>query len=121
MAARPVQIRTNKGETLMIISSLLLVLAAAMPAAPASNPIHLHPHVSVQDDRVFFRLNNPTKSFRDVKIDGHTYTLASHQTLDIKAPVGTLIYSDSRSYSHKRGDLLLEVSTAQDKTLVRLD
>lgn len=105
----------------MIISSLALLLAAAMPVAPTSNPIHLHPRVKVQDDRIAFVLTNPTGGFRDVKIDGRTYTIGSHQTLGIKVPAGTVIFSASRSFSHRVGEVLFEVTAIQNHTNIRLD
>ncbi len=105
----------------MIISSLALVLAAAMPVAPTSNPIHLHPKVKVLDERVNFTLFNPTMSFRDVIMGGHTYTVESHHTLGVKAPAGTVVFVASPGRSHKRGEFLLEVRPQENNTRISLD
>ena len=105
----------------MLISSLVFALAASGLASPFPNPIHLHPRVKVQDDRVLLKLVNDSDGFRDVKIAGQTYTVERHQALNVKAPAGTMIYSESSGRTHHRGDVLLEVTPAQNNTRITLD
>ena len=94
----------------MILASLTLAaMVATAPAGPFANLVHLHPHTS-PDTRVTLTLVNQAPSFRDIKVDGHAYTIRSGQTLVVKAPVGTRIYAESRTPTLRRGDLLLEVS-----------
>ena len=96
----------------MILTSLALAaMVATAPSSPLSNLIHLHPHTN-PDTRVTLTLINRAYSFRDVKVDGHAYTIPSGQTLTVRAPIGTRIYADSRTPTLHRGDLLLEVSAA---------
>ncbi len=103
----------------MMLSSLALALAASALASPFPNPINLHPHMP--DGRIAVRLVNENEGFRDVTIAGRNYTLLRHGVLDIKAPAGTMIYSNSPSHTHKRGDLLLEVKPANNNGVISLD
>ena len=41
-----------------------------------------------KDTRVFITLVNKGVTFRDVKIDGHVYTLQPHDLLTVKGPAG---------------------------------
>ena len=94
----------------MILTSLALAaMVATAPASSLGNLIHLHPH-TLPDTRISLRLVNQAPSFRDVKVDGHAYTIPAGQALRIKAPVGTLVYADSRTPSFHRGDVMLEVT-----------
>ncbi len=96
----------------MILASLTLAaMVATAPAGPFANLVHLHPH-SNPDTRVTVTLVNQAHSFRDVKVDGHAYTIPCGQTLVVRAPIGTRIYADSRTPTLHRGDLMLEVSAA---------
>lgn len=89
------------------VSAALSPLASAMPIG---SPIHLHPRVHRTDDRVYLSLHNQSLSFREVKIDGHTYVLRAHESINIKAPVGTAVFADSRMSAYRRGDLILVVA-----------
>ena len=101
----------------MIYTSLLAVaMSASAVVSPLSNFIHLHPHAAQPDTRVSVTLYNKAHLFRDVKVDGRTYTVTPDHRLTIKAPVGTVVYADSRMYQHRRGDKLLEVTPQTDHT-----
>lgn len=97
---------------------LALLASAAMPNL--SNVVHLHPRTA-PDTRISVRLVNDTPRFQDVKVDGHVYTVLGHQTLRVKAPAGTVIYSESRTMSYRRGDAMLTMSPALDNHNVLLN
>ena len=110
MAANSVESTEKQRETPMILASLALAaIVATAPASSLNNLVHLHGH-TLPDTRVSLRLVNQAPSFRDVKVDGHAYTIPAGQALRIKAPVGTLIYADSRTPAFHRGDVMLEVT-----------
>ena len=103
----------------MIYSTLAVLALSASATMPFSNPIHLHP--KAPDTRVEVMLYNKADGFRDVKIEGHVYTVMPHQMLDIKAPAGTVVYADSRTLSLKRGDAILTVTDKLNHQRVDLD
>ncbi len=106
----------------MLYTSLLAVaMSASAAASPLSNFIHLHPHAARPDARVIVTLYNKATLFRDVKVDGHTYTVTPQHTLTIKAPVGTVVYAASRMHDFHRGDVLLEVTPKIDHTRIDLN
>ena len=99
----------------MIYTSLaVLALSASAAVSPFSNLIHLHPHAASADTRVMVTLVNGSNGFRDVKVAGQVYTVLSHRTITIKAPVGTVVYAASRTPSYKCGDVMMEVNPKLD-------
>jgi hypothetical protein len=106
----------------MIYTSLaVLAMSASAVINPFSNLVHMHPRPAQPDTRIRVTLYNNTLGFRDVKIDGHTYTVLEHHSLDIKAPVGTVVYAASRTSTHRRGDAILEVKPELDHQRVNLN
>lgn len=106
----------------MIYTSLaVLALSASAAVSPLSSLVHLHPRTRPADTRVSLTLINSNPSFRDVQVDGHTYTVEPQHTLMIKAPAGTLVYAASRSLLHRRGDTLLEVTPTLNGQRVKMD
>ena len=106
----------------MIYSSLaVLALSASAAVNPFTHVVHMHPKAAQPDTRVSVVLYNSSVGFRDVKIDGHVYTVLSHNKLTIKAPAGTVIYADSRTPTYHRGDVMLEVTPQLDHQKVNLD
>ena len=104
----------------MIYTSLaVLAMSASALASPLSGPVHLHP--KMPDTRINLSLYNNAHSFRDVKIDGHMYTVPSHQLLLVKAPAGTVIFADSRTSRFRRGDIMLEVSPQNDNQKIVIE
>ena len=93
----------------MIYTSLaLVVLSASAAVSPLSRMVHLHPQA---DSRVSITLHNSGTMFQDLLINGHDYEVKSHEGLTIKAPAGTVVYSNSATNGHRRGDVLLEMSS----------
>jgi hypothetical protein len=110
----------------MIYSSLAVIALAASAVVPSASAapslgslVHLHPHTL--DSRVNVSLVNKSYTFIDVKIKGETYTVRSHETLFVKAPAGTVVYSNSFMPNHKVGDALLSITPAINNTHVVLD
>jgi hypothetical protein len=104
----------------MIYSSLaVLALSASAMANPLTNLVHLHPRHAQPDTRVTVVLHNKAIGFRDVKIDGHIYTVQPHGSIEVKAPVGTVVYADSQLAHYKRGDAIVELTAKlKDKQVV---
>jgi hypothetical protein len=95
----------------MIYTSLaVLALSASAVMNPITHLVHMHPRPAQADNRVSVVLYNNGNSFQDVKVDGHFYTVNAHHTLEVKAPAGTVVYAASRTFSHRRGDAILEVT-----------
>jgi hypothetical protein len=102
----------------MIYTSLAVVaLAASAAIPPFTNLIHLHPHDKT-DSRVTVLLVNKSDRFRDVKLDGHTYTVNVGSALSVKAPIGTVIYRDSAAPFHPKGEVLIAVKAGMDHQIV---
>ena len=104
----------------MILSSLAAVVLSASAFSPLSHLVHLHPKAAQPDTRISVTLINQASSFRDVKVDGRVYTIGSHGTLTIKAPAGTPVFAESRTFEYRRGDLMLEIgATKTDSVTLR--
>jgi len=100
-----------------IASSLAVLLVAGAMAPVAANAwplgrlLHLHPTVSnSQDTRISVQVFNKGVGLQDLKVDGHIYTVLSHESLTIKAPAGTTVFAASPGYRHRKGDLLFAVT-----------
>jgi hypothetical protein len=105
----------------MFYSSLaVLALASSAALPPIATPVHFHPGAQ-KDTRVNVSLFNRTDTFRDVLIGGENYTVHPHELINIKAPVGTVIYVNSYMPRHHRGDALLSITPADNNTKVVLD
>ena len=72
------------------------------------------------DQRISFSLRNDSRSFHDLRIDGHTYTVPPKQGLTIKAPVGTIIYADSRFSTFQPGDTIVIVNASLQNARVEM-
>ena len=103
----------------MIYSSLaVLAMSATAAIGPFTNLIHLHPKPAQTDNRVSVEIFNKGITFRDVKIDGHIYTLQAHHGITVKAPVGTVVYADTPTPAFHHGDAILEVSPSTPKVVI---
>ena len=104
----------------MIYTSLAVrALSASALASPLSTPVHLHP--KMPDTRINLSLYNKANGFRDVKIDGHSYTVPAHESLRVKAPAGTVIFADSRTPRFRRGDVMLQVTPQNDNQKIVIE
>jgi len=106
----------------MIYSSLaVLAMSASAIVNPFSNLVHMHPRPAHPDTRITVTIYNKAAGFRDLKIDGQIYTVLSNQELLIKAPKGTLVYTNSTMLTHHRGDLILQITPELNNQSVILD
>ena len=106
----------------MVYSSLaVLAMSASALVNPFTNLVHMHPKAAQPDTRVSVVLYNNAPIFRDVKIDGHIYTVDSHRTLTVTAPKGTVVYAASPSKTHHRGDAILEIQPELKTPMINID
>jgi hypothetical protein len=106
-----------------IIALVFAVGATASTSAYALPHLGLHRHpdaAKASDPRVIVQIRNDAPIFKDIKIDGHVYTVLSHQFLSIKAPQGTDVYADSTGLNYRRGDLLFQVNPEMKDAIVAL-
>jgi hypothetical protein len=101
--------------TLLALSVFSVASASAAGTNRDLRPTH------AKDARVFVTLVNQSATFRDVKIDGHTYTLQPHELLTVKGPAGTVVYAASSYKSIHRGDTLVALTPSLDHTRVSLN
>jgi hypothetical protein len=110
------------------IATRIAVLVFAVGAAASSSAyalphlgLHRHPDpAKASDPRVTVQIRNDASIFKDIKINGHVYTVLSHQFLAIRAPKGTDVYADSTGLNYRRGDLLFQVNPEMKDTIVAL-
>jgi hypothetical protein len=103
----------------MIYSSVAILALAASAAIPPFSHIHLHPQPQ-PDGRVELTLVNHSARFHDVKVDGRSYEVNPAHSLVIKAPVGTVIYRDSASGAHRRGEALVSLTPDLNRSVMEL-
>lgn len=100
--------------TLMALS---ICTVASASAAGTNHDIRQHK----KDTRVFITLVNKSVVFRDVKIDGHVYTLHPHDLLTVKAPAGTCVYAASKFGKYQRGDTLVSLTPEMDHSRISIN
>jgi hypothetical protein len=101
--------------------TLLALSACSVASASAAVTIeNVHP-THKKDHRVFVTLVNKGVMFRDVKIDGHTYTLRPHELLTVKGPAGTTVYAASSFGKFHRGDALVALTPEMDHSRIAIN
>ena len=103
--------------------ALIFVAGAAAPATanawPMGKLFHLHPGAGqAKDARICVQVHNNGYLSQDVKVDGVIYSVPASQSIMIKAPAGTQIYSASVGPGHLRGDLLYTVRADQKNAAI---
>jgi hypothetical protein len=101
--------------------ALLTLSACSVASASAAVTIENVRPTHVKDHRVFVTLVNKGVMFRDVKIDGHTYTLQPHELLTVKGPVGTTVYAASSFGKIHRGDALVALTPEMDHSRIAIN
>ena len=95
----------------MIYSSLaILALSASSALGSIPNPVHVHHHAAVADARINITLLNESRSFQDVNIAGHMYTILPGQKLLVKAPIGTVVVAASSTGGLHQGDVVTSLT-----------
>jgi hypothetical protein len=102
----------------MVYTSLAILALAASALLPIPSPVHLHPQV---DTRVRVTLVNNSIGFRDVRVDGHVYTVQQHHSLVVTAPAGTVVYAVTPTVTLHRGDAIVEITPQLDKQKIGID
>ena len=104
------------------VAALSLALAVTVPSSAHAFPhFGVHRTPVVQDGRVSLNLTNNGHSFKDVKIDGTIYTVLPHQSIAVKAPAGTPVYTETTGSLHHKGDVLFAVTPELQGTTVSLN
>jgi hypothetical protein len=104
----------------MIYTSLVVIaMSASAAVSPLSKLVHVHPHTQM-DTRISVTLHNKSTIFQDVRIDGRPYEMKAGSTLTVKAPAGTQVIADGPTGLHKRGDVLVELSSAVNQSSIDL-
>lgn len=93
---------------------------ASATCALASTTTSLH-KVHTPDTRISLTLVNKADQFRDVTIQGHTYTMGAHELLRIKAPAGTVVYAASTALKFHRGDVVVSLQPSLNDTTISLN
>lgn len=101
--------------------TLLALSACTVASASAAGTNHDLRPTHTKDARVFVTLVNKSPVFRDVRIDGHIYTVMPNNLLTVKGPAGTMVYAASRYGNIRRGDTLLELTPAMDHSRISLN
>ena len=106
-------------RTLAAIVLVTTLTPAAAYAFPFGKALHLHPKDSAPDGRVMIHVRNEASIFRDIKIDGRTYTILPHRSVLVTAPEGTQIFAASTGFSYHRGDLIATIApVTENETIV---
>jgi hypothetical protein len=101
--------------TLMALSICTAASASAAGTNHDIRPSHK------KDARVFITLVNKSVMFRDVKIDGHTYTMQPHDHLTVKGPTGTVVYAASKFGKYRPGDALVALAPSMDHSRISIN
>lgn len=105
----------------MLRSLTLLALSACTVASASAAGTNHDLRAQKKDTRVFVTLVNKSPVFRDVKIDGHNYTLLPNALLTVKAPTGTVVYAASKFGKCQRGDALVSLTPSMDHSRVAIN
>ena len=101
--------------------TLLALSACTVASASAAGTNHDLRPTHKKDARVFVTLVNKSSMFRDVKIDGHTYTVMPNGLLTVKGPAGTVVYAASRYRNIQRGAAIVELAPSMDHSRISLN
>jgi hypothetical protein len=111
--------KATEGRMLRSFTLLALSFCTVASASAAGTNHDLRP--TRKDARVFVTLVNKSVMFRDVRIDGHIYTLQPHDLLTVKGPAGTVVYAASPCGKIHRGDALLALTPAMDHSRISIN
>jgi hypothetical protein len=106
----------------LFLATLAVLASSAAHAAPAaanpatSLPASSHPGAA----RVSVTITNHGTTFRDLQIGSRSYTVEPFQSIHVAAPAGTGIYASSAANHVHRGDLLFQLSPADEAKALTL-
>lgn len=119
MADKVLEIQPSKERNPMLNLLAVALLSASAAVSPIAGLPHLHPHVPATD-KISLTLYNDSTMFRDVKVDGVSYTVHAHTTLDVRGPAGTVVYADSSMGAKKRGEVIVALEPGLDGKRISL-
>ena len=70
------------------------------------------------NDKVPVHLVNKGEEIQDIKVDGRIYLVQPHASLDVKVPVGSVVYAAGKSAGHQDGDKLITITPEMKGTTV---
>ena len=74
-----------------------------------------------QEKRISVQVYNRGQTSQDLKVEGKVYTVPAHQTLTIKAPLGTAVYVDSTGSEYQKGEVLFTFMPAMKDATVKFN
>jgi hypothetical protein len=92
-------------RTLATSFALLLAAAGATATAHASAGSYAR-----GAERIAVHLVNKGDDAQAIKVDGHIYAIRSHDGLQVKVPVGAVVYAAGASPRYHEGDKLLSIT-----------
>ena len=102
----------------LTLLALSACTAASASAAGTNHDLHA---TRAKDTRVFVTLVNKSPVFRDVKIDGRSYTLLPDELLTVKGPAGTVVYAASAFGKIHRGDALVALTPSMNHSRIAIN
>ena len=104
---------------LLVAGAMAPVAADAWQLGNKANPDRSA--TQTQEKRISVQVYNKGQTSQDLKVEGKVYTVPAHQTLTIKAPLGTAVYADSACKGHSKGDLLFSFTTEMKDATFAID
>jgi len=121
-----------RGHTMMITRTIassiavLLVAGTMVPVTANAWPLGKKANsnaaaTQTQETRISVQVHNKSKQDQSLKVEGQVYTVPAHQTLTIKAPLGTTVYADSVCKGHIKGDQLFSFTKEMKDATFSID
>ena len=116
-------------RTTRTIASSLAVLLVAGAMAPVTayawqmgnKAISDTTATKTQEKGISVQVYNRGQTSQDLKVEGKVYTVPAHQTLTIKAPLGTAVYVDSTGGEYQKGEVLFTFVPAMKDATVKFN
>ena len=104
---------------LLVAGAMAPVAADAWQLGNKANPDRSA--TQTQEKRISVQVYNKGQTSQDLKVEGKVYTVPAHQTLTIKAPLGTAVYADSTGTEYQKGDVLFTFMPAMKDATVKFN
>ena len=104
---------------LLVAGTMVPVTANAWPLGKKANSNAAA--TQTQETRISVQVHNKSKQDQSLKVEGQVYTVPAHQTLTIKAPLGTAVYADSVCKGHVKGDQLFSFTKEMKDATFSID
>ena len=87
------------------IPLLLLATSSAVPVYGSASAMSAR-----GNDKVAVHLVNENDQAQTIKVDGHIYPVQAHASVDVKVPVGSVVYAAGKNATHQDGDKLMTIT-----------